>query len=259
MVIYVEYVILGNFFIDAFVAYLTLTLLKMKVSGWRISLAALAGSGFAAVVPYINFAAAGVVKVIMLFIMTAVMSRYPSIKRYILATLLYFAFTAALGGVVIALNSLTVSDIINAMYYPGNLTGAYIAAAAIVLLYIVRQTGGYIAKKRATGSRECKVVLVVGGGEIACEGFIDTGNTLIRGGRGVIVIDRKLADKLIKKGALRTGGIWVKTVSGECYLPAIKIDSVNFPQEKGRSVKDVTAAVSTTGTGEFRVILPAGI
>lgn len=123
MVIYVEYVILGNFFIDAFVAYLTLTLLKMKVSGWRISLAALAGSGFAAVVPYINFAAAGVVKVIMLFIMTAVMSRYPSIKRYILATLLYFAFTAALGGVVIALNSLTVSDIINAMYYPGNLTG----------------------------------------------------------------------------------------------------------------------------------------
>lgn len=259
MVVYVEYVLLSNFFIDAFIAYLTLSVLKMKASRLRICLAAAIGSAFAAAVPYINFAAAGVVKILMLAFMAAVMCKYPSFKRYLLATLLYFCFTAALGGLVLALNGLSASQFIQAMYYPGSMTGAFIAAGAILLLYAIRQVSGYLTRKRATGSRECKVVLKAGSAEISCAGFIDTGNTLVRGGKGIIVIDGKLAQKLLKSGAHRTGGVWVKTVSGECYLPAIKINSLDFPEELGRSVSNITAAVSNTGMREFKVILPAGI
>ena len=103
------------------------------------------------------------------------------------------------------------------------------------------------------------MLITAGGAEISCEGIIDTGNTLTRGGMGVMVIDKKLAKKLVKRGAKRVSGIWVKTVNGESYLPAIKIECVTFPEQSGRSVRDVTAAISGTSMGEFKVILPAGI
>lgn len=259
MVVYIEYVLLSNFLIDAFVAYLTLVSLRMRASRLRICLASAFGAAFAAAVPYINFPAAGAVKVLMLLLMTAVMSKYTRFRQFLLATLLYFVYTAALGGLVLMIRNLSLSDFISAMYYPGDLTGAYLAAGAIVLLYAIRQAVGYTVNKRRTGSRECKVILEVQCGEVACEGLIDTGNTLLKGGKGVIVIDGKLAQKLVKKGATRTGGIWVKTVSGECYLPTIALRSVAFPQEKGRRVYDVTAAISQTALKDFRVILPAGI
>lgn len=258
MVVYVEYVLVSNFFIDAFIAYITLISLKMRVSKARISLACLAGSLFALAVPYINFAAAGVVKVLMLMLLTALMSKYPSFKRYLLAALLYFLYTAALGGAVLVLNNMAVSQFVNALYYPGNLAGAYIAAAGILLVYIVRQITGYIARRRMCGG-ERKVVLSAGKGKISCEGIIDTGNTLMRGGKGVIVIDKRLAKKLIGKGAKRIAGIWVKTVTGESYMPAIEIRTLTFPEESGRSVFGVTAAISDTSMGEFKVILPNGI
>ena len=258
MVVYVEYVLLSNFFIDAFLAYITLLSLKTKAGRLRIALSALIGSCFAVAVPYINFAAAGVVKVLMLMVMTAVMCKYLCFKRYLLTTLVYFVYTAALGGAVLLINNMAASEFISALYYPDSLVGAYIAAGGIVLVYVSRQIAGYMARKRMCGS-ECKVVLLAGGAEISCEGFIDTGNTLIRGGKGVIVIDRKLAKKLIGKGAARASGIWVRTVNGESYMPAIKIESVTFPEESGRSVYDVTAAISGTSMGEFKVILPAGI
>lgn len=258
MIVYVEYVLVSNFFIDAFIAYVTLLSLKMKVKAFRIAAAALAGSCFAVAVPYINFAAAGAVKVLMLIVMTALMSKYPSFKRYVMATLLYFVYTAALGGIVLLLNNLSVSQFVNALYYPNSLLGAYIAAAGIVLLYFCRQISGYMAKKRTEGAG-CTVLITAGGAEISCEGIIDTGNTLTRGGMGVMVIDKKLAKKLVKRGAKRVSGIWVKTVNGESYLPAIKIECVTFPEQSGRSVRDVTAAISGTSMGEFKVILPAGI
>ena len=203
MVVYVEYVLLSNFFIDAFLAYITLLSLKTKAGRLRIALSALIGSCFAVAVPYINFAAAGVVKVLMLMVMTAVMCKYPCFKRYLLTTLVYFVYTAALGGAVLLINNMAASEFISALYYPESLVGAYIAAGGIVLVYVSRQIAGYMARKRMCGS-ECKVVLLAGGAEISCEGFIDTGNTLIRGGKGVIVIDRKLAKKLIGKGAAQS-------------------------------------------------------
>ena len=95
MVVYVEYVLLSNFFIDAFLAYITLLSLKTKAGRLRIALSALIGSCFAVAVPYINFAAAGVVKVLMLMVMTAAMCKSPCYKRYLLTTLVYFDYSAA--------------------------------------------------------------------------------------------------------------------------------------------------------------------
>ena len=168
MVVYVEYVLLSNFFIDAFLAYITLLSLKTKAGRLRIALSALIGSCFAVAVPYINFAAAGVVKVLMLMVMTAVMCKYPCFKRYLLTTLVYFVYTAALGGAVLLINNMAASEFISALYYPDSLVGAYIAAGGIVLVYVSRQIAGYMARKRMCGS-ECKVVLLAGGAEMTKE------------------------------------------------------------------------------------------
>ncbi len=259
MEVYIEYAIMSNLAINAAIGYLTLTLTKSRCGIIRIFLSSAIGAALAVAMPLIDSKVAVLaIKLCTLPIVTLVLSKYSRVGKYIFTTLIYLAVTAMLGGLVYILRNITDSSIYASFAGADSLVPAYLSAGLILAIYILRQIKGYIVNSKMAGC-ECDLYITVKGHKLFCSGFIDSGNTLTDGGKGVAIIDGKIAKKLISSGAEKAGGIWVKTVSGEAYLKTIRIESIDIVGDSKSSVNEITAAVARGKIAKYQVILPAAI
>ena len=104
MEIYIEYALAENFLLDAMLLWLSLKAAKQKIIFWRIALASVLGAVFAVVFPLLDVgkAFAYILKFAVGILICLIAVNGKGIGRYALTALLFFGFSFALGGALLA-------------------------------------------------------------------------------------------------------------------------------------------------------------
>ena len=108
MFVYVEYVLIDNFIIDYYLLWSALALTGQKVKGWRIFLGACFGAVTALIMPFItdNNIILIPLKILVGVLMVVIAHKFNSLRAVYLHFLIFFLYTAIVGGAVIALFNL---------------------------------------------------------------------------------------------------------------------------------------------------------
>ena len=109
MVVYVEYVFLDNFFIDALLLLAARRTLKLNTKLLWLAIPALIGAGAALAVPLVSMIK-GVLfctRVLLGFILVALSGKFKNFKEYIFCYYLFIFYTFSFGGCVAAICILT--------------------------------------------------------------------------------------------------------------------------------------------------------
>lgn len=250
MIIYVEAVILDNFFLDSLLAYLTLSLVRARVRFFQVVLSALVGSGAALLMPLIGQHIP--IKLLVLMVCTAIFSLPCSPRTYLVNTFVYTMLSFLLCGILSFLLGGRMQE-----GFIGVETGGAVglsSLAVIILLYAVRQIKGLISRHKL---RDRYAVAEIVGTEksIRIHALFDSGNLLKDDeGKGVVVTDRR---KIRSLGKLVTcGEMEVHTATGSKVLPLVKIPKIKIYSESGTNIlTNVTAALSDLPK-EYALILP---
>ena len=251
MVVYVEAVIFDNFCLDALLAYATLSLTKGKTRLFPILLSALVGTVVALFSPLVPDPFSPVLKMGTLFLSTALFSLRCPLRRYCVNTFVYAVLSFFLCGLLSFLLGSDARGLIGVSF--GGAVGA-VALAAILALYAVRQIRGLIEERKSKGKHVVAEV-VNRDRSVRLNALLDSGNLLTdRNGAGVVVTDRR---HLAPLGDLpRFGEMTVRTASGSCVLPLVKLPEIKIYSGSGENIlTNVTAALSDL-PDEYALILP---
>lgn len=202
MAIYIEYVIIDNVVMDyIIISFMELTLGR-KFGRWNKVLLLILASISALVLPVLieYKLLAFLYKIITSIILTLCIQRYKKLKQFLLNYLMFFAYTAFVGGVCLALIQLlgieyTMSSVV--MYNFDFPVGVF----GLLLLFVVRIMNKVIRVSKDK-IRQCncmhKIKLVDMGNCVQGYGFLDTGNNIKYNGGGVSIISIDLFLKLYK-------------------------------------------------------------
>lgn len=261
--IYVEYALAENFFLDAMLLWLALKTAKQAISARRLALASAIGAVFAVVFPLMRLGTAlsYILKFAVGFLLCLIAIKGKGVGRYVFTVLLFFGYSFALGGALLAVYSAFSVD-----YRDG---GGYLVESAPVGLVI----GGSFAfvllsaalvkrlyKKRAMRRflYSCRVVL--GGRSVRAEGFLDSGNRATAHGLPVCFLSPDLAFDLLGEGTM-TEEMTVVTVNGEKTIKIFLADSLEiYCGGKPNIIRKVYFAPSNhICAREYKIILNAGV
>ena len=252
MIVYVEWVLFDNFFLDCLIGYLTLRLVRNKVDISNVILSAVVGCLFALLSPLIRSWSL-LFKVGVLFVNAAILYLKRGFRGYLITTLVYVVLSFALSGIL----SFLLGGKVSSTYIgvsQGGLVGI-ISIGACLLLYICRQINGLIQEKRK-GSKFAVAELSNGDKTIRLNALFDSGNLLMdENGENVVVSDRNALRSL---GELTSfGEMTVHTAGGSKVLKLVKISCIKIYSEGYRNtLNNVTVALSDLPK-EYAVILPA--
>ena len=228
---YIEYVLIDNFIIDYILLSTAVYAVKVKKCRWRIALSAVLGAIYASILPLFKMPAAIslVTKTAMGIIMTAIAAKYPSAKKAIFCTALFFLITFCCGGALIAIGFLADGEVSADGIY--RYTSSYpiigIIGGALLFALAVKRALYKLYRKKNLYPFLRHVELVKGDKKIEAEAFIDSGNNLSDSLTGfpVIVISKKLAGNLLGlNGNTPLRYIKVGTVSGTDKMIIFPID-----------------------------------
>ncbi len=251
MVVYVEAVLLDNFFFDFLLGYLTYLLTKQKVRHFPIALSALVGSGFALAFPLIT-KYAFLFKIAALLISSLLLTLKKSLKVYLINTFVYALLSFLLSGILCFL----LGDKMHNGFIGIKLGGvvALISIGVLLLLYFVRQMIG-LSTERKRKTKFAMAEIVNREKSIKISALFDSGNLLTdQNGEGVVVTDQK---RLSELGDLpKFGEMCVHTASGSKVLKLVKIPEIRIYSRGHENILfNVTAALSDLPK-EYALILP---
>ena len=179
MDVYIETVLIDNFFITWLLAILTYRAMSLKISYLRVVIAATVGTLMALVFPFIEFHFA-----LMLLIRLAVFVILSFIlffkrKKLILSSLVFLVFTFTFGGALFALGLIVHGTVYDALTKPiANLPVGAIIFAALLLYFLIKKAVRKLKRMHLTRSLTTKVDLQVLGKKLELNAFLDTGNVL---------------------------------------------------------------------------------
>ncbi|MBO4535077.1 MAG: sigma-E processing peptidase SpoIIGA, partial [Clostridia bacterium] len=196
MVVYLDSLIINNFFMDAWIAYLVRKFLRGKGNFWRVILSSVIGT--ALVFPFLY------IKPIWLSILykigTLVLCCAPlgqGWHGYLKSLVLYALASAVIGGLSYLVADATPWGGI-ALTSSGLLVGL-ISGAGLLATFLFWQAAGLV-KERRRRSNLRRVVLVDGEARHELTAYLDSGNTITDArGEGVLVLSSNLADLLRNK------------------------------------------------------------
>lgn len=186
--VYLDSLLLLNFILDYLLLLLTGQAAGAALCRWRVALAAALGAAYAGAVflPGGSFLAHPALRVCAGVVM--VLAAYGGCRRLLRLVLLFFAFSAALGGGLYALGLMGVTVTLEPKYI------LLFAAAAYCLLSLASR------KLARHGPRELRrVVVSVGGRSVDLTALVDSGNTLrdpVTGAGVVVAQGERLAPLL---------------------------------------------------------------
>lgn len=264
MEIYIEYALAENFLLDAMLLWLALKAAKQELCLWRIGLASAVGAVFAVVFPLLSVgkALAYILKFAVGALLCLIAVKGKGVGRYALSMLLFFGFSFALGGALLAVYSafsvdygfteggyLTESVPVG-MVLAGSFVFAVLATALIKRLYRRRAMRRFIYP--------CKVTL--GERTVKAEGFLDSGNRARSGDRPVCFISADLAYELLGDGVM-TEEMTILTMSGETKIKIFLADSLEiYCGEKPNIIRKVYFSPSgNIRAREYKIILSAEV
>ena len=251
MIVYVEAVLLDNFFLDLLLGYLTLLLTKQEKKGLPIFLSAFVGSVFALFYPL--FSDYGLpIKVLVLLICSFLLTLKKSLQKYLINTFVYATLTFLLSGIIsFLLGENTMNGFIGLKW--GGVV-CVLSIGVLLLVYSVRQFIGFIvARKRVDKYAIAEVIN--NDKRIKIHALYDSGNLLVdKNGEGVVVTDRHRVEALGELTAF--GEMCVHTAGGSKVLPLVKIPEIRiYSRDRENILINVTAALSDLPE-EYALILP---
>ena len=245
MTVYVEIVIFNNLCIDFLLGATTSLCRRRKVNKLRQILSAIIGSVFAVLYPLMPAVAQVIVRLLLAFVLVAIMDKFHSVKDYFLSVGLYVLFTYALGGVVYGISNLIGVDVRN--YAVLGILTMSIAILELVIWFVVKG-------KPSENKQYYDVVVKFKNKCYSFKGFYDSGNTLTDPltGRPIILLSKNAVEILNGDGKIVFDGfVELKTVNGESTVPIIELDEIRC----GKSVYHVFGAIMEQNVKDCDLIL----
>ena len=241
--VYIEVVILNNFFVNLFIIYLTYAVTNKKFKKLRSVIAAIIGAIFAVIYPLVG-KYKYVIAILLSPIMVLIFFSFKTAKEYFFGLLIFTGITFALGGATMGIIYLSGLKITSSIAYGFTVLGC------LFVTYFIKQM-----LKRRSGRRIDKVTLYLYGEKYELKGLYDTGNSLSDKTtlKPVVVLSKKLGDRFVSKSDRE---ITVKTVGGTASLKLLTPEKIELAKGKDVSVKkDFLVAVSKENYHGYDVVL----
>ena len=257
MTVYIEYVLIDNFFIDYLLLRAALKTAGISVNRLRLFFSALIGAGVALVYPLLEIHPAILFAVKMLsgglIVLTA--AKFGRARAYFTSLVFFLLYTFLAGGAITGIYSLMGLN-------PSSETS--VALMLLPVYVIIRVSYGairHIYRKRISFSLRYRTDITAGGVTVTVNGFMDTGNGLYAGEAPVIMCSKKAAEHFFEGGALpKMTMIPVTTVNGTKERPVFFADRVEiFAGEKTYRTHNAAVCVIKEGleTGFDAILHPA--
>lgn len=256
MQIYIEYVIVDNMAVNLVLIYATFLTLRRKFEKIRAFSAAAAGTAFAVVMPLFELKALFLAKIVLVLVMTAVMMKHKDVKSYLKCLAFFLLYTFLTGGICVAI--LGANENFIALKNPNGYTPAVVALAAAACLFIAKKVVGYITLARREKKYTADVKLVVGGEQVECKGYWDSGNRLFY--KGILPVVVSGAD-FVKKipnldKAEKVDGIKLSTVTGTRTISGFIADKLLVCEDGGeREFDNVIIGIGERDFKGFSLLL----
>lgn len=181
MVVYIEYVLADNLFMDWLLLSLSAKTVKFKARPLRLWLSAILGSVGAVAVSLITISFWGILAKTALFIaMSALAFAHKNLKKTFFLALAFAVFTFLAGGIIIGLFYLFKVDFFNGATL-SCFTRIPVGLFLLGLLSFVGLVKGIVAegkKQRALKTFGCRVSFLLFGKKWEMQGIFDSGNSL---------------------------------------------------------------------------------
>ncbi|MBO4251363.1 MAG: sigma-E processing peptidase SpoIIGA [Clostridia bacterium] len=212
MTVYIEYVILDNFFIDFMLFKTAFKVTGKSMSRRRTVVCAAAGAIFALVYPLVtdNAVVISVVKVLFGLFLTFIAAKFSSVKDYAAFTAVFFGLTFFIGGAISGFYSLLGISAYSEFSVALTVLPVYLAMKAAIRL--VR----FFYRKKDISGLVVKAEIFCGERSVVLRGFFDTGNSLYDDLTPVIIVTKSailpVLDVDLLKGAKQ---VTVETAVGK--------------------------------------------
>lgn len=221
---------------------------------FRLVLASVFGACFAVVLPLFSLgeALSIILKIASGLIICVIAGKFASVKAYIKLTAIFLAFTALLGGALIAIFSLA-----GISYDAGNgfiLSSVPIGIplfGALILIIIARKIA---SKLKRTDKTEVSCEVYKGEKKVTLSGFFDSGNKVYYAGQPVCVIPLAYAQKIIDETRIETF-VKIHTVAESKKLKVFTADRLEI--RKGEKVRVLTGVkIAVTPYADKAILHP---
>ena len=224
MIVYVEYVLADNLLLDAFLAYVSCLLLRVKPSVWRIALSAFVGT--ALVFPFLYIQPTWARIVYKLGVLIAVcLPLSDSLKMLRKNLVVYALCSAACGGMYYLVCGVGLTPRYGVVQTRGGML-AIVSACSLVVLYLMVQLRGLVIEHK---HRKNAVKLELAGrhGVRFVNGYYDSGNTVTApNGRGILFLSPSMRQEIV--AAPTEDDVVVRTVAGKTVVNLYKIETVKI-------------------------------
>ena len=264
MEIYIENALAENFLLDAMLLWLALKAAKQQISFKRIALASAFGAAFAVIFPLLD--TGKILSYILKFsvgaLLTLIAVKGKGIGRYLLTGALFFGFSFALGGALLAVysvfsidygvteNGYLTESVPVGLVLSGSFVFAVLSVALVKRLYRRRAVHRFIYL--------CRVP--VGDRSIKADGFLDSGNRAKFKGIPVCFLSPDLAFDLLGERTM-TEEMTIVTMGGESTIKIFLADRLEiYCGDKPNIIDKVYfAPTGNIRAREYKIILNAAI
>ncbi|MCI8475459.1 MAG: hypothetical protein HFE42_00225 [Clostridia bacterium] len=238
MQVYVELAVLENFCMDFTLLYAAKVVSKNRAGYLRTGVGAALGAAVAVVVPLMDFGAvwAVIIKIVSGLAICLCAGRFGGVKQYLKYAGWFTAFTAFLGGALIAVFSLA------GLEYAGG-TGYLLSSVPIgiplfcgLLLILGARRLALKFTKHEKNAVVCRIYAGQSSAEIG--GFFDSGNKVYHAGQPVSVIPEAVAAKLTDESRIKDG-VKIHTVAGSKVMKVFTVDRIEI--DFGGRVREIKA------------------
>ncbi len=256
MVIYIEYALLENFFLDGILLFLTLISAKIPVKIWRIALSAALGAVFAIVYPLLQLSTALLYLLKFafgFFLCLLAVGRVRTKKewgRYALSCIFFFSYSFAFGGALTALTGATTTD-----RAPVPLVLGGFAVFTLISLFLIRK----IYQKRTEYRYIYDCILIIDKNSVKTLGFFDSGNTACKNGLPVCFVSPEVGFALwgdaVLNGKTSEEELEITTLGGKKKMPLYLGEVQVLMDGKYRQIQTYFAPSTNIVLREYQVIL----
>lgn len=210
----------------------------------RIAVAAASGACFAVAVPLFDISPpwTTVLKILCGLVICFISGKFKGLKDYLKFTGVFLAFTALLGGALIAVFTLTGRE-----YSSGQgflLSSVPIGIPLFFGLLLIIFARRLAAKFKGAARAEVSLRIINGDKEASLTGFFDSGNNVYSGGEPVSIIPEQTAEKITDTKRIN-GGVKIHTVTGSKIIKVFTVDKLVINQGgKITELKNVKLGVS---------------
>ncbi|MCL2847271.1 MAG: sigma-E processing peptidase SpoIIGA [Firmicutes bacterium] len=179
MVVYIEVVIIDNFFITLLISILSYRALSVKISYYRAFLASIIGTAVAVIFPFLNWHFGFLLSLRIALLLSLTFILFFKKAKLLSSSLIFLAVSFIFGGALFAVGLNIHGSVENALTLPvSNIPVGLVILFALIMYVILRKLLSKIKRTFFTKDLILKTNFSIFNKEFSVLGFVDTGNML---------------------------------------------------------------------------------